>query len=201
MEKVLKYSQNQHPDGFERIIILIIDFKFPDAPKSLRMQLVRSIIYRRNRLRYQQSHQSKLATERIDENEPVSPPKRYPAPSEQPHTDARQAPKLTSVAIRSDTEPTVFDMSTYRQFRGKPVQLAPTVKSSGSSDRVGEVAYPRPPALPLNSSHTECQFCSKEVSKADLKNRRWWRYAVLPLSHLIFPAFANIHALQVSCQY
>lgn len=206
VEKVQKYSRSQPPDGFEHIILMIIDFKFPDAPESLRMQLVKSIIYRRNRLRYQQNHQSKLATERKDDDAPVKPPNKTDSlpkhdrvPSEEPKKeDAWQTPKPKSVAVRSDTEPTIFDKK-YRESQDKPAPSAPTIKSSGSSDRVGDTVYPRPPAVPANSSHTECQFCSKEVAKVDIDDPKWWRYVLTTLSHSILLTSTNILALQVSC--
>lgn len=187
VDRVQKYSQRQPSDGFDEIILLIINFKFPDAPESLRIQLVKSIIYRRNRLRYHQNHQSKLATERKDAAAPAKLPaktdplpKHGRVPSQEPARESPQAPKAKSVAVRSDTVPTVFDKDKYRESQEAIARPAPTVKSSGSSDRVGDIVYPRPPAVPANSVNTECQFCSKEVAMVDIHNPRWWRYVHYP---------------------
>jgi hypothetical protein len=181
MEKVQNFARKQGPDAFDDIVFLIINFKFPRAAETLQIQLAKSVIYRRNRLRYQQSHQIKLATSRKDENPAANPltlgssPKTDPTSPHKLHQgDMDTHPK--SVTVRSKTQPTVFDKAKFRENQDRPAMVAPTVMSSGSSDRVGEIMYPSPPTVPTNSSYTNCQFCSKELLASDINDPRWWRY-------------------------
>ncbi|KAH8744344.1 hypothetical protein F5882DRAFT_313190, partial [Hyaloscypha sp. PMI_1271] len=145
VEKVQKYSRRQPPDGFEDTIHLIIKSKFPDAPKSLQVQLAKSVIYRRNRLRYWQKHGS-------------------------------QTKRSKSVAVTSETGISTSyknnnkkNKDKEREGKDKP---EPSIKS-GSSDRVGYTVYPRPPTVPTNSSHVECQFltflCSRGHVDTDIQ--------------------------------
>jgi hypothetical protein len=84
-------------------------------------------------------------------------------------------PKPINSKSVADTAFTPFmNMDTLRPEA--PPQPAPSVASSGSSERGADVVYPRPPSVPANSSYTECPFCSMEVAKRDIHNPKWLRY-------------------------
>jgi hypothetical protein len=187
VDRVQKFAQRQPPDGFDEIIRQILLFKFPLAPESLRMQLTKSIVYRRNRLMYQQSHQSKLATEREDED--ATPINRPVHVETTPHPDRDHTPppaqaeeilvhnRTAKSLVVSDTLPTIFDGHQINSNES-PAQPTSSIGSGGSSDRVGDVVYPRPPTYLPDSVHAECPYCSREVSKDKVESPKWWRYVL-----------------------
>ena len=185
VEKVQKFASRRDPDGFDDLIFAAIDFKFGEhATETLRVQLAKSVVYRRNRLMYQQRHQKKLENERKDDQHDLSAPAAFSTPDQRLHLQLQQGeatrdsqPSPATEASKTEPSERTYDKPIPRldqDVREKePTRGTSSVRSSS---RAGSTLYPRPPKVLKGESGTKCQFCLGWLPESDLVNVKWWRY-------------------------
>lgn len=161
-------------ERFEEITNLIISCKFREIPDSLKKQLTRSIVYRRQRIMYHRNQELKYQKERVQPKAAIEEVPQVYDPRPGPMSQTKGPETLRKSQPQSDlTGLTPFNPSEYER------QKAVTERSSAASTAsVGDtdVRYPRPPR-PENplAQYAQCPYCSKKIGRNVFTNRQKWR--------------------------
>ncbi|SPO05897.1 uncharacterized protein DNG_08586 [Cephalotrichum gorgonifer] len=156
VERILRSSRKREPDGFDDVIFALVKWRFPPVDptdESLQVQLASSIIYRRNRLRYQFRHETKLSADRNDETESETVPTEPPVAT-QKQSDTGQ-PALAQRLAAKDT--LLKQVLTHRVPEGLREGGAKSddASSSRSNNPFINAEYPQAPAVPPGHSDSK----------------------------------------------
>lgn len=180
VQDVRRFASRREPDGFLQVMLALISYHFPSAPTSLRVQLAKSVTYRRNRLLYQRFHPKNQAQHLIPRAEPL-----HSAIPEHKPTTQDQAPQITRLrseiqSLLSFTQPSVR-VQNARLFEG----LELSQQSDGSQQDAITVhsrnpppsgIYPARPSVPDGARETYCKICQVLLHESDVKDKAKWRY-------------------------
>ncbi|KAK1833040.1 ADP-ribosylation factor family-domain-containing protein [Podospora conica] len=178
-------------DYFFSLALEILKMKFPDADAVICAHLAATIKFRRQQIRYQRRHQSKLQSlARIvaDQHSPALVLPSSPGPpnaADETLDDGKgikMAPSQTSAStflakdfMRHLNAPPSVPSET----QGHEPLTAPSVMSSGSTViEYGNLPFPSPPAA-QDATSASCAWCFQEHTSEQYTDTRWWRRHVL----------------------
>lgn len=201
VERVLEYSQRMKSDGFEGVIIELLNWRYnqPFAKfqmaESLRVQLASSIVYRRARLIHELSNITDVDCGKIDEAGPGS---ETTFGEFRDHQDdallgmseralekletqqvVAQPPRLQVQISTTDTSSTSLQQETRNTLvaeqsghNSDPDASSSNFNSHNPSRASG---YPPAPAVPLGHSAAKCTICGKLQRAEILTDTNRWR--------------------------
>lgn len=181
VDRVRRWSQNQKPDGFDGVILAMINHRFSsetfDMAESLRVQLASSIVFRRNRLLYQARHEMKLRADRNEENYSQSAPtvplnttfqKALETVLEE---QVEQLPNQENLPPQQSGRAAASSPHTHtatQRHRGKKLGAASTYSVNPHI----AAQYPKLPPTEI------CELCGKAQPREVLKYEHLWRYDI-----------------------
>ncbi|KAK3361554.1 hypothetical protein B0T24DRAFT_110496 [Lasiosphaeria ovina] len=191
VDRVLKFSRKGEPDGYDELIFALVKWRFPvdKMAESLQIQLASSIIYRRNRLRYNFRHEAKLSADREDGTDSETALTKLPG-------NAWQAARIAMGAQHEPGEPArpqhldnkvpvamapaasnlLRQVLTHQVPRGLGKDGASSdASSSRSNNPFLSAEYPKPPTVPPNHSDAKCTICRKPQARRLLVDAKKWR--------------------------
>ncbi|RSL71943.1 hypothetical protein CEP54_001049 [Fusarium duplospermum] len=157
---------------------LLLKARYPNARKSLLVQLVQSVYARGASLQYLQAHNRKLAHERATSMKPCESP--MESDMENLGDDLTLAERVEK---GPDTElqtiPSLFSPTTViRQLNLALQNAKPSLSliSTGSTvkDMEGDILpYPPIPKLDVSTTHVACTICSEPMDVSTLTEEKW----------------------------
>ncbi|KAL6900092.1 hypothetical protein GGI43DRAFT_384268 [Trichoderma evansii] len=202
-ERMRNFASKQPSDDFSGILTAMMQFLFPNAERTLRIQLVESIVYRRYRMLWNQRHSKKLGQQRkpeeenqtIKEEPSATKAGQSSGQSVTPSAHHQLPPKVKAGTIFSSTIPS-------RRPLGKVNRLLQVQKeyrqdglcSARSSNPPPGAQYPELPIVPPGETKISCRFCLSDVefppNAPRAKQEKIWMF-VDPFSHYKSPFAQN----------
>lgn len=186
VERVRVFTSKQQPDGFAHVISAMMQFLFPDAEKTLRAQLVESIVYRRHRMLWSRRHSRKLGQERKPEKGQSSVEVETSAPNENPSSGTsvitslpqrRVLLKPGDESVYSSTIPSRRPLSRMgRLLQIKAESQKEDAYSARSSNPPPTARYPGLPNVPPGETKVSCPYCFVDIKTPTgsiLTNEDW----------------------------
>ncbi|WQF89428.1 Putative protein kinase [Colletotrichum destructivum] len=159
--------------GFEELTNLIIKNKYPMISDSLKLQLTRSIVYRRQSIVYHQHREAKYQRER-KRNETAT---KNNTPGESMlGTRTMQPAQAAAQNHQEKSSFTGFTPLDGSEFNRQHVALGQSKTESTASVGAADVCYPRPPR-PKDEAvgYIDCRYCSKKVERRIFGSPVLWR--------------------------
>lgn len=201
-------------DYFFSLAVEIVKWRFPDADAAICSHLAATIKFRRQKIRYQRRHQSKLrcGARRAAEQPSLSPA--APLLFGTPRIDAKRQEELaginTVVQAPSQTSASTFLARDFLRHLNAPPSApsdtqgteplsAPSMMSSGSTViEYGNLSFPQPPAVQEGMS-ASCVWCFQEHMSEQYNDTRWWRYVELRWDHAVLELGSQTCFFQAPC--
>jgi hypothetical protein len=192
VERVRNFASKQPPDGFYNIILARIQYLFPEAERTLQVQLAESIIYRRHRLLWNRRHSKKLRRQRKQEAEEQSPKDEVRKRVAQARfnqnlpSDRPQRP-FSGAMTESILSSTQISQRPLSQSWNKPPLRVPDAggqeenRSTRSTNPHPRGQYPNRPPGTAGETKIICHYCLAEVDVPPAATTKWkdklWRLA------------------------
>lgn len=189
-------------------------WRFPDADAAICSHLAATIKFRRQQIRYQRRHQSKLRCAARLATEQPSPSPAAPLSSDASQLDAGRQAELagikTVVQAPSQTSASTFLAQDFLRHLNAPPGVpsdtqgtepltTPSVMSSGwTVIEYGKHPFPQPPAVQDGMS-ASCAWCFQEHTSEQYNDTRWWRYVELGWDHAVVELGSQTCFSQAPC--
>jgi hypothetical protein len=176
-ERVRAFAE-KNPDGPEQLISKIIKFKYthPSMSEGLLSHLIKTVMYRYQRLMYEKRHQGKLGQDR-DRKIKSYPDIRHNT-GKTPNTGTGPRSSIGNASVGepySETAASSMNTKIYNQYDYVNQTKRVSIARSTSSSEIGKVVYPAPPKNKENASHMVCPFCFTEFPAAVFEYTLSWR--------------------------
>lgn len=179
MQRVLNSRLKREPDGFEKVILTLINYKFSSEkgcsmPESLQRQLASSVAYRRDRLIYELRHDKKLGADRNESNVSES------APTVMGKLPEMSPPTLPKVNKNKGRVSQIREQQAHTSYSQAKSLLRPQTGSVASSlssyspNPFITAEYPNPPMIPSDRLEADCTYCRKGVAREVLGDKKKW---------------------------
>ncbi|KAI3320651.1 hypothetical protein HD806DRAFT_505789 [Xylariaceae sp. AK1471] len=190
VERVRNFASKQPPNGFYNIILVMIQYLFPDVEKTLRVQLAESIIYRRHRLLWNRRHSKKLGRQRREKEEDQPSKKKQDEPVTQPKfsqslrasPQQRSSSRVKAKSILSSTQFTrrpLGQVMNRTLLRVQDVSQQEDTRTGRSSNPPPTAQYPDRPPVTAGETKAMCQYCLTEIeiplAASDKMKETLWR--------------------------
>ncbi|TQN70217.1 hypothetical protein CSHISOI_05332, partial [Colletotrichum shisoi] len=159
--------------GFEEITNLVIKNKYPMISDSLKLQLTRSIVYRRQSTVYHQHREAKYQRGRKGNETAI----KNNTPGESMlGTRPMQPAQAAAQNHQEKSNFTGFTPLDGSEFNRQNAALGQSRTESTASVGAADVCYPRPPRSKDESvGYIDCRYCSKKVERRIFGSPSRWR--------------------------
>ena len=189
--RIQAYSaKHDDEDYFFSLAVEIVKWRFPDADAAICAHLGATIKFRRQHIRYQRRHQSKLRSAARHAAEQSSLlPAAFLLPDASQAAAERQG-DLTGIKTvaqaPSQTSASTFLARDFLRHLNAPPSVpsdaqeggpltSPSMMSSGSTViEYGNLPFPQPPAI-QDDTLASCAWCFQEHTSEQYNDTRWWR--------------------------
>ncbi|KAJ3532755.1 hypothetical protein NM208_g8295 [Fusarium decemcellulare] len=180
-EAVQRFSSKIDTEDLFQVILAMIRLRFPSAQESLRLQLARSITFRRNYLLYQHHVSQKLAPPHVQKDDPdqsaFTKLIRYQRPTPQSQTLSEPYPKSSWKKTLSSTHFSKKTPSMLLKRRVHPrLGNYSEMESHSSFSRKPPLSglYPARPQV-AEGQKVLCPYCQVPLESSLLKDEKKWR--------------------------
>ncbi|KAF2969199.1 hypothetical protein GQX73_g4309 [Xylaria multiplex] len=157
---VREFAKRQAPDDFYDVTLMEMKFLFPEAEESLRVQLARSIVYRRHRILWIRMASKKLGHQRVEKEDQPFKEEEKPAHAGNIHQRS---------TLGTETESSLSSTQHIQRQLGHrgDVIFSAIKEEDNSGPRPSGCPpisqYPKRPLVKYGEQKVMCQYCLREV--------------------------------------